>query len=252
MLFRSIRTLDLGGDKALPELSGREEKNPLLGWRAIRLCLSRDDLFLTQLRAILKASVEGDARIMFPMISVPEELDQALALLERAKAECRAAGFAFREDIPVGIMIEVPSAALVADILAKKSAFFSIGTNDLIQYTLAVDRGNEKVAYLHQPFHPAVLRLIKATIEAGRAAGISVGMCGEMASDPYAALVLMGLGLDEFSMSSVSIPEIKRLLRGADSGEAASLAREVLSMESAAEIERYLRERIDPEAGVFR
>lgn len=248
----TIRTLDLGGDKALPELSGREEKNPLLGWRAIRLCLSRDDLFLTQLRAILKASVEGDARIMFPMISVPEELDQALALLERAKAECRAAGFDFRRDIPVGIMIEVPSAAIVADILAKKSAFFSIGTNDLIQYTLAVDRGNEKVAYLHQPFHPAVLRLIRTTIEAGMEAGISVGMCGEMASDPYAALVLLGLGLDEFSMSSVSIPEIKRLLRGTDSGEAAALAREVLAMESAAEIERYLRERIDPEAGVFR
>ncbi len=248
----TIRTLDLGGDKALPELSGREEKNPLLGWRAIRLCLSRDDLFLTQLRAILKASVEGDARIMFPMISVPEELDQALALLEQAKGECRAAGCAFRVDIPVGIMIEVPSAALVADILAKKSAFFSIGTNDLIQYTLAVDRGNEKVAYLHQPFNPAVLRLIKATIDAGKAAGIPVGMCGEMASDPYAALVLLGLGLDEFSMSSVSIPEIKRLLRGVDSDEAAALAREVLAMESAADIERYLKERIDPEAGVFR
>jgi len=248
----TIRTLDLGGDKALPELSGRVEKNPLLGWRAIRLCLSRTDLFLTQLRAILKASVEGDARIMFPMISVPEELDQALAFLEQAKEECRAAGCAFRVDIPVGIMIEVPSAALVADILAKKSAFFSIGTNDLIQYTLAVDRGNEKVAYLHQPFNPAVLRLIKTTIDAGKTAGIPVGMCGEMASDPYAALVLLGLGLDEFSMSSVSIPEIKRLLRGADFGDAAALAREVLTMESAADIELYLKERIDPEAGVFR
>ena len=248
----TIRTLDLGGDKALPELSGREEKNPLLGWRAIRLCLSRQDLFLTQLRAILKASVEGDLRIMFPMISVPEELDQALALLEQAKAECRSLGCAYRQDIPVGIMIEVPSAAIVADILAKRSAFFSIGTNDLIQYTLAVDRGNERVAYLHQPFHPAVLRLIKMTIEAGKAAGIPVGMCGEMASDPYAAMVLLGLGLDEYSMSSVSIPEIKRLLRGADAGEAAVLAREVLAMESADEIERYLKERIDPEAGVLR
>ncbi len=248
----TIRTLDLGGDKALPELSGREEKNPLLGWRAIRLCLSREDLFLIQLRAILKASVEGDARIMFPMISVPEELDQALVLLERAKADCRAAGCAFREDIPVGIMIEVPSAAIVADLLAKRSAFFSIGTNDLIQYTLAVDRGNEKVAYLHQPFHPAVLRLIKSTIDAGKAAGIPVGMCGEMASDPYAALVLLGLGLDEFSMSSVSIPEIKRLLRNAAAGDARTLAGEVLAMESAADIERYLKERIDPEAGVFR
>lgn len=248
----TIRTLDLGGDKALPELFVKEEKNPLLGWRAIRLCLSRDDLFLSQLRAILKASVEGDARIMFPMISGLEELDQALSLLDRAKEECRSAGSPFREDIPVGIMIEVPSAAIVTDILAKRAAFFSIGTNDLIQYTLAVDRGNEKVAYLHQPFHPAILRLIQTTIEAGKSAGIPVGMCGEMASDPYAALVLLGMGLDEFSMSSVSIPEIKKLLRAVDGQEAAALAKEVLKMASAADIERYLKERIDPESGVFR
>ncbi|HSV57122.1 MAG TPA: phosphoenolpyruvate--protein phosphotransferase [Magnetospirillaceae bacterium] len=248
----TIRTLDLGGDKALPELSGREEKNPLLGWRAIRLCLSLEDLFLTQLRAILRASPDGDARVMFPMISVPEELDQALALLERAKDQCREAGWAFRADIAVGIMVEVPSAALASDILARRSAFFSIGTNDLIQYTLAVDRGNEKVSYLHQPFQPAVLRLIKTVIDAGKAAGIPVGMCGEMAADPYAALVLLGLGLDEFSMSSVSIPEIKRLLRGADAYAAAALARDVLAMDSAADIESYLRSRIDPEAGVFR
>ena len=248
----TIRTLDLGGDKALPELAGKEEKNPLLGWRAIRLCLSRDDLFLTQLRAILKASVDGDARIMFPMISGPEELDKALALLEHAKEECRASGAAFRENIPVGIMIEVPSAAMIADILAKRSNFFSIGTNDLIQYTVAVDRGNEKVAYLHQPFHPAILRLIKYTIEAGKSAGIPVGMCGEMASDPYAALILVGMGLDEFSMSSVSIPEIKRLLRGVDCSQAAGLAAEVLAMESAEEIEQFLVARIDLETGALR
>lgn len=248
----TIRTLDLGGDKALPELAGKEERNPLLGWRAIRLCLSREDLFLTQLRAMLKASAEGDARIMFPMISGPEELNQALALLERAKEECRDQHCAFREDIPVGIMIEVPSAALTADILAKRSAFFSIGTNDLIQYTVAVDRGNEKVAYLHQHFHPAVLRLIKTTIDAGKAAGIPVGMCGEMAADPFAALVLLGLGLDEFSMSSVSIPEVKRLLRSVRFKDAQALADTVLSMESATEIERYLQERVDPEAGILR
>lgn len=248
----TIRTLDLGGDKALLELSGREEKNPLLGWRAIRLCLAREDLFLTQLRAVLKASVEGDARIMFPMISGPEELDQALALLERAKKECRDLKIPIREDIPVGIMIEIPAAAMIADILAKKASFFSIGTNDLIQYTVAVDRGNEKVAYLYQPFHPAVLRLIKSTIEAGKAAGIPVGMCGEMASDPFAALVLLGLGLDEFSMSGVSIPEIKRLLRGVDYKDARVLADKVLSMESATEIEQFLKERVDPEAGTLR
>ena len=240
----TIRTLDVGGDKVVPDLAMEEEKNPLLGWRAIRYCLSDPELFQDQLRAILRASAHGDARIMFPMISGPVELDSALAALERAKAECRKRNHAFREDIPVGIMIEVPSAALIADILATKVDFFSIGTNDLIQYTIAVDRGNERVAYLHEPFHPAVLRLVKKVIDDGHAAGIPVSMCGEMASDPFAAIVLLGLGLDEFSMSAVSVPDVKRTIRSISFEEAASVAAEALKLCSHQETEAFLAFRL--------
>ncbi len=248
----TIRTLDIGGDKALRELEDENEKNPLLGWRAIRFCLSRQDVFKTQLRAILRASVHGDVRIMFPMISGVEELELALALLGLVREECDRHGVPYRKDIPVGIMIEIPSAAMTSDILARHADFFSIGTNDLIQYSIAVDRGNEKVAYLHQPFHPAVLRLIKRTIDAAHEAKIPVGMCGEMAADPYAAVVLLGLGLDEYSMSSVSIPETKRLIRNVRTDEAKTIADKVMSMSSPAEIEGYLKTRIDAETGSLR
>jgi phosphotransferase system enzyme I (PtsI) len=210
----TIRTVDVGGDKLLPEFQAADEKNPLLGWRAIRFCLSRPELFKTQLRAILRSSVYGTVRIMFPMISGVEELEQARSLLEEAQGECRRRGQAYAPDIEVGTMIEIPSAALTADILAEKSDFFSIGTNDLIQYTLAVDRGNEKVNYLAQPTHPAVLRLLKNTIDAAHKKGIKAAMCGELAGDTAATALLLGLGLDEFSMTASSIPQVKRIIRG--------------------------------------
>jgi len=240
----TIRTLDVGGDKVVPDLNIESEKNPLLGWRAIRYCLTDSELFQNQLRAILRSSAYGDARIMFPMISGPGELDMAIAALKEAKATCRARGQEYRTDIPVGIMIEVPSAAMIADILARKVNFFSIGTNDLIQYTIAVDRGNERVAYLHEPFHPAILRLVKKVIDDGHAAGIPVSMCGEMASDPFAAVVLLGMGLDEFSMSAVSVPAVKRTIRSISYKEASEIAVEVLKLTSHLETETYLAERL--------
>ena len=236
----TIRTLDIGGDKVMPELGAQDEKNPLLGWRAIRFCLSNLTLFKTQLRDILRASVHGDARIMFPMISTADELERARAVLEEARAECRAKGQEVPDELPVGIMVEIPSAAIASDILARNSDFFSIGTNDLVQYTMAVDRGNERVAYLHEPYQPAVLRLIKMTIESGRAAGIPVGLCGEMAGDPVAAALLLGLGLQEFSMSSASIPAVKRTLRSISLEDARRLAEGALALSSSAEVAQYL------------
>jgi len=239
----TIRTLDIGGDKVLPELGAANEKNPLLGWRAIRFCLAKEDIFLAQLRAILRAAAFGDVRIMFPMISGPSELERARALLEEAHGECRRRGQKVPDRIKVGIMIEVPSAALTSDILARNADFFSIGTNDLIQYTVAVDRGNEKVAYLYRPFHPAVIRLIKMTIDNGAAAGIPVGMCGEMASDPAAALLLLGLGLKEFSMSSASLLPVKSIIRSVKMADAREAAQKALGMSTAAEISEYLAAR---------
>ena len=238
----TIRTLDVGGDKIDDHIHAHNEKNPILGWRAIRLCLSETDLFRTQLRALLRASVHGSLRIMFPMISGIQELNHALAVLEEVRGRLRDEGIFFKEDIPVGIMIEVPSTALTSDILARKVDFFSIGTNDLIQYTIAVDRGNERIAYLYEPFHPGVIRLIKMVIDNAHAEGLSVAMCGEMAGDPVATVVLLGLGLDEFSMSSVGIPEVKQIIRSISLAEAEELAGNIMELRSAEDVNRTVRE----------
>ncbi len=237
----TIRTLDLGGDKVMPGFPLDTDANPILGWRAVRFCLSRPEIFKTQLRALLRASVHGKLRIMFPLISGAGELELILAVLEETKADLSREGKPFKERIPIGIMIEVPSAAVTSDILAAKVDFFSIGTNDLIQYTLAVDRGNQRVAYLYEPFHPGVLRLIKLTIDNAHAHGIPVAMCGEMAGDPMAAVLLLGLGLDSFSMGAIGIPPIKRIIRAVGAMEAESFVRTLLPMRSGAEIEAAVR-----------
>lgn len=208
----TIRTLDIGGDKPLPYMDLMPEANPFLGYRAIRICLDRPALFLTQLRAILRASIFGKCRIMFPMISGVRELLQAKAFVAVAQADLRAAGQPFDEAVPVGVMIEIPSAALTADVLAQTADFFSIGTNDLTQYVLAVDRMNEQIAGLYDPYHPAVLRLIREVIMQGHKHGIPVGMCGELAGDPRATELLLGMGLREFSMTAGSIPLVKEVI----------------------------------------
>jgi phosphoenolpyruvate-protein phosphotransferase (PTS system enzyme I) len=246
----TIRTLDLGGDKVVPGLPMEAEANPILGWRAVRFCLARPEIFKVQLRALLRASVHGSLRIMFPLISGAGELDRIFTLLEEVKAGLLKEGIPFSPSIPVGIMIEVPSAAMTSDILADRADFFSIGTNDLIQYSLAVDRGNERVAYLYEPFHPGVLRLIKLTIDNAHAKGIPVGMCGEMAGDPAASLVLLGLGLDSFSMGAIGIPPIKRIIRSVAALEVESFVRTLLPMRSGQEIQDAVRgwmeERLGP------
>jgi phosphotransferase system enzyme I (PtsI) len=238
----TIRTIDVGGDKIIPGMEGLGEDNPILGWRAVRFCLSRKDIFRVQLRALLRASAYGKLKIMFPMVSGPEELEHVMLVFEQVKDECRKAETPFDEDIEVGTMIEVPSAALCADLLAPKTDFFSIGTNDLIQYTIAVDRGNDKIAYLYQPFHPGVLRLIRMIVEKGHAAGIPVAMCGEMAGDPLSTVLLLGMGLDEFSMSPQSLLEIKNIIRSITLDEAKQLANKVMGMNSYVNINTYVRE----------
>ncbi len=238
----TIRTIDVGGDKVIPGMEGLGEENPILGWRAVRFCLSRKDIFKIQLRAILRASVYGKTKIMFPMISGPEELDNVLIVLSQVKDECRRDGLEFDENIEVGTMIEVPSAAIVADLLAKKTDFFSIGTNDLIQYTIAVDRGNDMIAYLYQPFHVGVLRLLKMIIEKGHEQSIPVAMCGEMAGDPLTTVLLLGLGLDEFSMSPQSLLEVKNIIRSVTLEEAKEMVDTVMSMSSLVNINTYIRE----------
>jgi phosphotransferase system enzyme I (PtsI) len=239
-----VRTLDIGGDKFLSQLDVPQQMNPFLGWRAIRFCLARPDIFKAQLRAILRASVYGKLKVMYPMISGVEELRQANDLLEEARKELKKEGIPFDEEMEVGAMIEVPSAALTSDILAKEVDFFSIGTNDLIQYSLAVDRVNEKIAYLYEPAHPAVLRLIKGVIENGHNAGIWVGMCGEMAGDIVMTIILLGLGLDEFSTSPIAIPEIKRIIRSVTLRQAKEIAQEAVTLTTGKEVERFAKRKL--------
>ncbi len=237
----TIRTLDLGGDKVAHEIADLDEQNPILGWRAIRFCLSNPDVFRSQLRALLRSSVCGNLNIMFPMISGLEELQQALEFLEEVERELKAEGKPVKKDLPVGIMIEVPSAAMVSDILARKTSFFSVGTNDLIQYTIAVDRGNERIAHLYEPFHPGVLRMLKLVVDNGHAAGIPVAMCGEMAADPLATVLLVGLGYDELSMSAGGIAEVKQIIRAISVREAEEVVGEAMELDSFREVDRYLR-----------
>lgn len=234
-----IRTLDIGGDKKLSYLPLQEEMNPFLGFRAIRLCLEQKDMFKTQLKAILRASIYGNILIMYPMISSVDEVIEANKVLDEAKMELRAKGIAFDEKIKCGVMIEIPSSALTADIIIKEVDFFSIGTNDLCQYTLAVDRMNERVSHLYQPFHPGVLRLIKTVIDESHKAGKITGMCGEMAGDPAAALLLLGLGLDEFSMSASSMLIIKKIVRNVSMEEAQKIAEHALTLKTSEQIQEY-------------
>ena len=228
-----IRTLDLGGDKFMSALQLPAELNPFLGWRAIRFCLERVDVFKTQLRAILRASALGNIRMMFPMISGVDELKRANAVLEECRQELREQGIPFNEQMEVGAMIEVPSAALVADLLAKECDFFSIGTNDLIQYTIAVDRINERIAHLYEPTHPAIIRLIKMIVNAAHAHNLWVGVCGEMAGEISLTPLLVGLGVDELSTGSALVPRVKRAVQSLDIGICLQLVDEVKNMDSA-------------------
>ena len=234
-----IRTLDLGADKMPTQMP--DEANPALGQRGIRLCLDRPEMFKVQLRAILRASVEGNVRVMFPMISGIHELRRARALFEEARSELQEAGVPVDPSMSIGIMVEVPSAALTAGELAKEVDFFSIGTNDLIQYTVAADRGNPSIASLYNPCHPAVLRLVASIIDAAHENDIWVGVCGAMAAHPLAACILLGLGVDELSMSPIDIPEIKSLIRSADFQELRNVTREALDLPTSEEIMRFLK-----------
>jgi phosphoenolpyruvate-protein phosphotransferase (PTS system enzyme I) len=227
-----IRTLDIGGDKFAHHLGLTKEENPFLGCRAIRFCLEHPSIFKPQLRAILRAATAGNVRLMYPMISGPEELRHANAVLEECKSELRNEGLEFRGDLEVGIMIEVPGAALAADHLARQCAFFSIGTNDLIQYTLAVDRVNDRISYLFDPTHPAILRLIKGVADAAHAAGIWVGVCGEMAGDIALTPLLLGLGIDELSTSPRNVPRVKKAVQSLEMSSCKILADEALTMDS--------------------
>ena len=235
-----IRTLDIGGDKELPYFDMEPEMNPFLGYRAIRICLDRKDIFKTQLRALYRASVHGTLRIMFPMISSLEELLAAKEVVAEVKEELKSEGIAYADNVEVGMMIEIPSAAVISDILAKHVDFFSIGTNDLIQYTCAVDRMNQKISYLYNQFNPAVLRLIKTVIDNAHAEGKWVGMCGESAGDQRMIPILLGFGLDEFSMSPISILPARKLITSVSYEDMKKFAGEVLAMGTAEEIKAHV------------
>jgi phosphotransferase system enzyme I (PtsI) len=241
----TIRTLDLGGDKFASQIDLAEEMNPAMGLRAIRFCLKEKEIFKQQIRAILRASAHGMIRMMFPMISGVGELRAALAVVEEAKGELRKRRVSFNKEIPIGIMVEIPSAAMVADLLAKETDFFSIGTNDLIQYALAIDRINEHVSYLYEPLHPAILRMIRRIVDGAHDAGIPVSMCGEMAGEPVFTYVLLGLGLDELSMNATSIPRVKRILRKAAAYEAREFVGDLLLRGTAVEIGKLLRKKLE-------
>jgi phosphotransferase system enzyme I (PtsI) len=236
-----VRTLDVGGDKELPYLDLGHEANPFLGWRAIRMCLDQPEFFKNQLRALLRSSPGHDLRIMFPMIATLEEVRQAKALLDEARSEVLASGRLVAKKIEQGIMVEIPSVAVLADLFAKEVDFFSIGTNDLTQYTMAAERTNEKVAHLGDACHPAVLRQINSILRAAHNEGIWVGLCGELAGDPEAIPILLGLGLDEFSMAPASIPRAKATLRRWSKEEAKKLASEVLDYDSAEDVREHVR-----------
>jgi len=237
-----VRTIDVGGDKDIPYLDLGKEANPFLGWRAVRMCLDRPDFFKVQLRALWRASLGHDLRVMFPMIATLDEVRQAKSLLMEARQEVVQAGYSVADKIQVGIMVEVPSVAILADQFAREVDFFSIGTNDLTQYTLAAERTNPKVAHLGDACHPSVLRLIKMVIEAGHAFGLWVGVCGELAGDPDAAPILLGFGLDEFSMSPRAIPHAKAILRRWSKEQAKQLADQVIMLDSARQVRQKVRE----------
>jgi phosphotransferase system enzyme I (PtsI) len=236
-----VRTLDIGGDKELPYLDLPKEMNPFLGFRAIRLCLEEQDIFRTQLRALLRASTFGNLKIMFPMIATLGEFRQAKAILLEEKAKLQAEGVVVSETIELGIMVEIPSTAVMADQFAKEVDFFSIGTNDLIQYTMAADRMNERVSYLYQPYNPAILRLVKMVIDAAHKEGKWAGMCGEMAGDEIAIPILLGLGLDEFSMSASSILQARSQILKLSKEEMNGVIEQLLNMNTAEEVEQFVR-----------
>jgi phosphotransferase system enzyme I (PtsI) len=239
-----FRTMDLGGDKVASYLGMTHETNPFLGWRGIRFALEHPEVFRTQLRALYRASAHGRARVMFPMVSSENELLHALALCAQARAELDRAGQAYDRELPLGIMIETPSAVWMSDVLARHAAFFSIGTNDLTQYTLAMDRDNERLAHLYEPLEPAVLRSIRHSVEQGKRASRWVGVCGEMAGDPHNAVLLLGLGVDELSMSSFDLPRVKAAVRAVSAADARRLAEEALALPSAAAVKELLRARL--------
>jgi phosphoenolpyruvate-protein phosphotransferase (PTS system enzyme I) len=239
-----IRTFDLGGKKVAATITGKKEDNPVLGLRALRLCMRHRDMFITQLRALLRASAYGKIKIMFPLVSGVQELRQVKTLVRELMAELDAEKVPFNPDLKIGIMIEVPSAAVIADMLATEADFFAIGTNDLIQYSLAIDRANENVSYLYEPLHPALLRLIKGVIDAGKRAGIPVSMCGEMASDPIYAIMLIGLGLEIFSMNPSNVPVIKNVIRSVRYRDCRRIAEIALQKKTAQEIEEFVIESV--------